>query len=173
MQVMGVNQLLVETNGHLPETLMEPRTTFRLVILQPIFLENLTMNSMDTQVGQIHQVKNGLLFVHYLLMKVRAPHKEMKRAMIPPNALKMETLTTTAVLLKEQQHARTITSLLTLRLSAMMVETGKPTITNVYIQLMKVGAPSHVKMDQSTSGASKTILVLTGKETLKLRWLVV
>ena len=97
----------------------------------------------------------------------------MKRAMIPPNALKMESLTTTAVLIKIQQHARTITNLLTLTLSAGIVEARKPTVTAVHLQLMKVGAPSHVKMDQSTSGASKTVLVLTGKETLKLNLLVI
>ena len=55
---------------------------------------------------------------------------------------------------------------------------GKKPMVHGNLNAGKVAEPKKVtrktmKMDQSTSGASKTILVLTGKETLKLRWLVV
>ena len=65
----------METSGHLPETLMETRTTFRLVVIQSIHQENLTKKLLDCQVGQIQLVVYGMalivkLFVPYLLIKV-------------------------------------------------------------------------------------------------------
>ena len=63
--VMGINNFLRETNGHLSETLMETETIFKLVIAlnMDIFLENLTKTIMDGQVGQIQQVRK--LFAPY------------------------------------------------------------------------------------------------------------
>ena len=67
------------------------------------------------------------------LLTLLLPMVFMKNTMIPPNALKMETLTTTAVLLKEQQHARIITFRFGPRMSVMIVEALNPTDTNVMI----------------------------------------
>ena len=63
----------METDGHLSETLMEERTTFRLVPSIIIHLQKLTV-SMDGQDGQIQQVamaqNNVKLFVQYLLITI-------------------------------------------------------------------------------------------------------
>ena len=65
----------METNGHLSETLMETKTTFRLVVapmeLMAIILEDLTQMPLDGQLGQIQQVRKlsaptGILVCIYI-----------------------------------------------------------------------------------------------------------
>ena len=66
-KVTGVNKFLTEIDGHLSETLMETKTTFRLAghHNMGIFLEDLTQTQLDGQLGQIQQVWK--LFAPYLI----------------------------------------------------------------------------------------------------------